>query len=361
MPESKLVRKTVLAGDIGGTKTILRLVSVEVGGPGHGVSLLTTLWEKTYASNSFSDLVPMVHEFLKEAAESSVSVSAVDHACFGIAGAVSNNASELTNLSWSLSGERLQRALAIPRVTLINDFAAIGYGIFGLQEGDLATLQAATPEPAAPIAVIGAGTGLGEGFLIPAPNGIYQAFPSEGGHTDFAPQSELEFQLLNYLREKNNLPRVSVERVASGTGIASIYQFFRDTNPHEESAAMAERYQIWAREIGKKDKTVDLAAEVSKAALAGNDFLCEQTMNLFIKAYGAEAGNLALKILPFGGLYLAGGIASKVLPLLQQGAFMKAFCSKGRMRQVLEKIPVHVILNPKVGLIGAALHGARER
>jgi len=352
---------TVLAGDIGGTKTILRLISADAGGPGHSGPLLTTLWEKTYVSNSFPDLVPMVHQFLKEAAESSGRVSSVDHACFGIAGAVSGNASELTNLSWSLSGERLQRALDIPLVTLINDFAAIGYGIFGLQEGEMATLQAATPNPTAPIAVIGAGTGLGEGFLIPDPDGIYRAFSSEGGHTDYAPQSDLEFELLNYLLEKNNLPRVSVERVASGTGIASIYQFFRDTNPHEESAAMADIYQAWSREIGKKDKTVDLAAEVSKAALAGSDFLCEQAMNLFMSAYGAEAGNLALKLLPYGGLYVAGGIAPKILPLLQKGAFMKAFCSKGRMRPVLEKVPVHVILNPKVGLIGAALHGVRER
>lgn len=357
------MRLTVLAGDIGGTKTILRLVSAdtEAGGAGHSVPLLTTLWEKTYASNSFSGLVPMVHQFMKEAGESSGRVSAVDHACFGIAGAVSANASELTNLSWSLSGEGLEKALAIPRVTLINDFAAVGYGIFGLQQGESATLQAAPPDPKAPIAVIGAGTGLGEGFLIPGPDGTYQAFSSEGGHTDFAPQSDLEFQLLNYLREKNNLPRVSVERVVSGTGIASIYQFFRDTNPNEESAALAQMYQIWSREIGKQDKTVDLAAEVSKAALAGGDFLCEQAMNLFIRAYGAEAGNLALKILPFGGLYLAGGIAPKILPMLQQGTFLKAFYNKGRMRPVLEKIPVRVILNPKVGLIGAALQGVKEK
>ena len=167
----------------------------------------------------------------------------------------------------------------------------------------MATLQAGVPDPAAPVAIIGAGTGLGEGFFIPDPDGTLRAFPSEGGHTDFAPRSGLEFQLLTYLLEKNNLPRVSVERVASGTGIASIYQFFRDTNPREESAAMTEIFQAWSREIGKKDKTVDLAAEVSKAALAGGDFLCEQTMNLFISAYGAEAGDLALQILPFGGLY----------------------------------------------------------
>lgn len=355
------MKLTILAGDIGGTKTSLRLVSAEVGGPGHSAPLLTTLAEKTYASKNFSDLVPMAHQFMKEAAESSGVVPAVDHACFGIAGAVSANASELTNLSWSLSGERLENALAIPRVTLINDFAAIGYGIFGLQKGESATLQDALPDPTAPIALIGAGTGLGEGFLIPGPDGTYHAFSSEGGHTDFAPQSDLEFQLLQYLREKNNLPRVSVERVVSGTGIASIYQFFRDANPKEESAVMAEKYQLWSREIGKKDKTVDLAAEVSKAALAGGDFLCEQTMNLFVRAYGAEAGNLALKMLPFGGLYLAGGIAPKILPLLQQEVFMKAFCNKGRMGLLLEKIPVHVILNPKVGLIGAVLQGVREK
>jgi glucokinase len=351
---------TVLVGDIGGTKTILRLVSAEVSGTGHAIPLLTTLWERTYASKSFSDLVPMVHQFFKEAAESSVRISAADRACFGIAGAIVNNASELTNLSWSLSGERLERSLGIPRVTLINDFAAIGYGLAGLQDGQLATLQAGIPDPAAPLAIIGAGTGLGEGFFIPDPDGTLRAFPSEGGHTDFAPRTGLEFQLLTYLLEKNNLPRVSVERVVSGTGIASIYQYFRDTNPREESDAMAAIYQTWSREMGKKEKTVDLAAEVSKAALAGGDFLCEQTMNLFISAYGAEAGNLALIILPYGGLYLAGGTAPKIVRMLQQGVFMTAFCSKGRMRPLLEKIPVHVILDPKVALIGAALMAVKE-
>jgi len=357
---NEAMRLTVLAGDIGGTKTVLRLVSAEVSDTGHEIPVLTTLWEKTYVSRSFANLVPMVHQFFRDAAESSVSIPTVDSACFGSAGAIVNNASELTNLSWSLSCERLQKALNIPRVTLINDFAAIGYGIVGLQSGQLAPLQAASPDPASPVAVIGAGTGLGEVFLIPDSEGTLRAFPSEGGHTDFAPRSGLEFQLLTYLLEKNSLPRVSVERVVSGTGIASIYQFFRDTNPHEESAVMAEIFQIWSREIGKREKTVDLAAEVSKAALAGGDFLCEQAMNLFISAYGAEAGNLALAILPYGGFYLSGGIAPKILPLLQQGAFMKAFLRKGRMRPLLEKIPVHVILDPKVGLIGAALIAVKE-
>jgi len=354
------VKMTILAGDIGGTKTILRLVSAEVSSLGLTMPVLSTLWEKTYVSKSFADLVPMVHQFFRDASEASVSVPAVDSACFGIAGPVVNDAAVLTNLSWTLSSERLRKSLDIPRVKLINDFAAIGYGIAGLQDGQLATLQAGIPDSAAPVAIIGAGTGLGECFFLPWPDGTLRAFPSEGSHTDFAPRSGLEFQLLTYLLEKNNLPRVSVERVASGTGIASIYQFFRDTNPREESAAMTEIFQAWSREIGKKDKSVDLAAEVSKAAMAGGDFLCEQTMDLFITVYGAEAGNFALKILPYGGLYIAGGIAPKILPLLQQGAFMKAFSNKGRMRPLLEKIPVHVILNPRVGLIGAALLGVKE-
>lgn len=351
---------TVLAGDIGGTKTVLRLINAEAGGPGSAIPLLTTLWERTYVSKSFSDLVPMVHQFYKEAAKSSVRIPAADSACFGIAGAIVNNASELTNLSWYLSGERLERSLGIQQVTLINDFAAIGYGIAGLQDGQLATLQVGVPDQASPMAVIGAGTGLGEGFFIPYLDGTLRAFSSEGGHTDFAPRSDLEFQLLTYLLEKDNLPRVSVERVVSGTGIASIYQFFRDTNPREESDAMAEIFKTWSREIGKKEKTVDLAAEVSKASLAGGDFLCEQTMNLFISAYGAAAGNLALTVMPYGGLYLAGGIAPKIIQMLKRGGFIRAFCSKGRMRPLLEKIPVYVILDHKVALIGAALTATRE-
>lgn len=352
------MKRTVLAGDIGGTKTVLRLVSAESDSRGRAVPSLTTLYEVRYTSRNFADLVPMVHQFFKDAAVASVNVPEIAAACFGIAGAIVRNASELTNLNWSLSGERLERSLGIPCVVLINDFSAIVHGITGLGSDQLATLQAGSPDPSSPIAVIGAGTGLGEGFLIPDPDGTSRVFPSEGGHTDFAPRSGIEFQLLTYLLEKHSLPRVSVERVVSGTGIASIYQFFRDTNPAEESAAMAGIFQSWSREMGRKDKTVDLAAEVSKAAQTNADFLSEQTMNLFITAYGAEAGNLALKVLPFGGLYLAGGIAPKILPMLQQGAFMKAFSNKGRMRPLLEKVPVHVILDPKVALIGAALVAA---
>jgi glucokinase len=349
----------LLAGDIGGTKTILRLVKSEM------VKIVPkqiTLYEQTYSSQAFTDLVPMVRQFFQSAIDELgeiFTLKNIEKACFGIAGPVVNNTSELTNLSWSLSGERLATELEIDQVLLINDFAAVGYGVLGLAPEDLYCLQDAPQDPQGAIAVLGAGTGLGEGYLIPQASGKYRVFPSEGSHADFAPRSPLEFQLINYLKERYQLERVSTERVVSGIGIASIYEFLRDQDPAQESAKLSEIYQIWQQEIGKSEKTVDLAAEVSQAALAGNDYLAGQTLKLFVEAYGAEAGNLALKLLPYGGLYVAGGIAPKILPLLQNGNFMKAFSDKGRMRTLMEKFPVYIVLNAKVGLIGAAICAAQ--
>lgn len=318
----------------------------------------TALYEQTYPSQVFPDLVPIVRKFFAEAAVSGYSTPP-DRACFGIAGPVVNNTSELTNLGWSLDAKRLEKELAIASVTLINDFAAVGYGVLGLTQEDLHTLQPGKPDPNAPIAIIGAGTGLGEGFVIPQPGGDYQVFGSEGSHADFAPRSTLEFQLLNYLLEKNQLSRVSVERVVSGMGIVSIYQFLRHLDPSKESSTLKEIHSTWEQEMGTKDKTVDLAAEVSKAAMKGGDYLCEQTMKMFVEAYGSEAGNLALKLLPYGGLYIAGGITAKILPIIEDGNFIKAFISKGRVSPLVKNVPVYVVLNPKVGLIGAALCAAK--
>lgn len=348
----------LLAGDIGGTKTILKLVKAELTDSPTGIPMLTALCEQTYASQEFSDLVPIVRQFLAAATETLGEKLSPEKACFGIAGPVVNNTCNLTNLSWFLEGPSLERQLNISQVSLINDFAAIGYGVLGLSSEDLRTLQAVEPDKTAPIAVLGAGTGLGECFVIPTANG-YQVFSSEGGHVDFAPGSELEFQLLGYLKELYNINRVSVERVVSGMGIAGIYQFMRDRNASLESDHMRSIFQAWKQEIGQEQKTIDLAAEVSKAAAANTDYLCEQTMKLFMEAYGTEAGNLALKLLPYGGLYIAGGIAAKNLPLMEQELFMKAFSSKGRVSPLLKKVPVHVVLNPKVGLIGAALCAAK--
>ncbi len=352
----------LLAGDIGGTKTILRLVQSQPSQPGI-MPELSTLHEQTYSSREFPDLVPMVRQFLQAAADhaahgqASDTVAKVERACFGIAGPVVNNTSRLTNLSWWLDADHLTAELAIPQVSLINDFAAIGYGVLGLGADDLHTLQTGEPQPDAPIAVIGAGTGLGQAFLIR--QGLnYRVFASEGGHADFAPRSELEFQLLLYLRDKHNINRVSVERVVSGAGIIAVYEFLRDRGVAEESAAIANLFKAWHCQIGQDEKTIDPAAEISQAALSHQDYLCEKTMELFIAAYGAEAGNLALKLLPYGGLYVAGGIAAKNLALIQRGEFLRALLQKGRMSPVLERVPVHIVLNPKVGLIGAALYAA---
>lgn len=218
-------------------------------------------------------------------------------------------------------------------------------------------MQAGEFNPTAPIAVIGAGTGLGECFLIKSSHQL-KVFPSEGGHADFAPRSELEFQLLKYLLAKHDIQRISVERVVSGQGIVSIYQFLRDRKLAAESPAVAEVVRQWEQEIGKLEKTVDPAATIAQAAMEKHDKLSQQTLQLFVEAYGAEAGNLALKLLPYGGLYVAGGIAAKIMPLIKDYHFMRAFTHKGRMDSLLERVPVHVVLNSQVGLIGAAIRAA---
>jgi glucokinase len=342
----------LLAGDIGGTKTILRWVNAHPKAEG---TTLKTLYEARYMSAEFADLAIMVRQFLAEATQQVGESPAPQKACFAIAGPVVNNTSSVTNLSWFLEAKQLEKDLAIAQVNLINDFTAIGYGIGGLETADLRTLQTAEPQPHAPIAILGAGTGLGECFLI-RQGQQYQVFPSEGGHSDFAPRSELEFQLLKYLREKHQITRISVERVVSGQGIVAIYQFLRDRQSAVESPQVAKAIRTWEQEAGMSEKSVDPAAVIAIAA--GQDYLCEHTMQLFAEAYGAEAGNLALKLLPYGGLYVAGGIATKNLPLLESGGFMRAMTDKGRMRPLMEQIPVHVILNPQVGLIGAALYAA---
>lgn len=331
----------LLAGDIGGTKTILRLVE-------SGNSLgLKNLYEESFKSADFPDLVPMVTQFLANA-----NSTTPEKACFAIAGPVVENTAKLTNLSWYLDIARLTKELGILSMCLINDFAAVGYGIFGLTKQDLLTLQVGKIESEAPMAVIGAGTGLGQGFLIKQ-GYQYQVFPSEGGHTDFAPRNELEFQLLQYLISKHQVERVSVERVVSGLGIVSIYQFLRDRNIETESPEIGEVVRKW--EQGEADKNIDIGAIIGNAALTQSDKLSMQTLELFVSAYGAEAGNLALKLLPYGGLYIAGGIAPKILPLIQNGSFLNSFTQKGRMSSLLAEIPVHIILNQQVGLIGAAL------
>ena len=340
----------LLAGDIGGTKTILRLVEVTE----------VTLTEKTfktvkeaqYISANFPDLVPLVQKFLAQDRYIKPQL-----ACFAIAGPVVNNTCNLTNLNWVLDTHRLQLELDIPKISLLNDFAANSFGILGLKDFDVHTLQAGEERADSPIAVIGAGTGLGEAFLVPQGK-KYQIFASEGGHVDFAPRNDLETELLKYLRKKLNVEHVSVERVVSGQGIVSIYQFLRDTGFGSETSEIAERIALWEQEL---KKTVDPAAIISQAAFKQSDRLCEKTMEVFIEAYGAETGNLALKLLSYGGIYIAGGIAAKVLPLMQNGRFLNAFKNKGRVSTLIKEIPVHIVLNAQVGLVGSVLYALQNQ
>jgi len=350
----------LLAGDIGGTKTILRLVEANGTDLQHcpaGEVELKTLFESRYPSGDYPDLVPMVEQFLTKARTAVPSVHP-QSACFAIAGPVSQNSSQLTNLAWLLSGDRLAEELQLEHVQLINDFEAVGYGVLGLGEGDLETLQVGQPNPTSPIAIIGAGTGLGQGYLINIGD-QYHVFPSEGGHADFAPRSEIEFQLLRYLLDKHSITRVSAERVVSGQGIISIYQFLRDRNFVSESEDIGKVVRTWEQKAGQRSQITDPAATIAKAAKDRSDRLSVRTMELFIAAYGAEAGNLALKLLPFGGLYVAGGVAAKNLDLIKADFFISAFNDKGRMDRILEQIPVHVVMNQSIGLIGAAIKASR--
>jgi glucokinase len=265
-------------------------------------------------------------------------------ACFGVAGPVRRGRVAVSNLPWVIDAAEIAGILAIKSVSLINDLEANAYGISLLSQRDLVTLNPGTPDAAGNQALIAAGTGLGEAGLAAVASG-HRPFATEGGHTDFGPRNELEIDLLRYL-----LPRfghVSYERVLSGMGLESMYQFFRDT--------------------GRATETPDLVAEmaggdpgaiISKHGLAGTSELCVRVLDLFVSVYGAEAGNLALKIMATGGLYIGGGIAPKILPKLQSPAFLQVFFAKGRMEKILREMPVYVITNDLTALLGAARYAA---
>ncbi len=323
---------TVLAGDIGGTKTTLALFTTDEGphAPRH---------EHTFVSASFTGLAPIVQEFLAN----------VDHehpaerACFGVAGPVVGGQAKITNLPWYLEEADLAEALAVRSVSLINDLVAVASAVPILEADDRLTLSEGVAVPHGPIAVIAPGTGLGEAYLTS--DGVqYVAHPSEGGHADFAPRNALEVELLQFLLDE--FERVSYERVCSGQGIGNIYRFLRDAGHAEEPAWLA---QMLA-EAG------DIAPVVGTVAFdkARTCALCQKTMQLFVDIMGAEAGNLALKVLATGGVYLGGGIPPRVLPLLQAPAFERAFECKGRMEHLLRDIPLYVITNAKAALYGAA-------
>jgi glucokinase len=316
----------ILAGDIGGTSTRLAYFDVVDG-------KLKPLVMERFPSREAGSLAELVSRF------TAAQGLAAERACFGIAGPVRHGKVRTPNLPWSVEGAELARVLNLPAVELINDLEANAYGIDLLSPDDLAVLNPGIANPTGTIAVVSAGTGLGEALAY-WDDTAHRPLPSEGGHADFAPRNELEAELLLYLQAEHG--RVSTERVVSGPGLRNIYRFLRDGRRVPESPAVAEAML-----------RNDPPAVITGAALAGECPLCSQTLDLFVSLYGAEAGNVALRFLATGGVYLGGGIAPKIIDRLRGPGFMMAFTAKGRLSPLLEKVPVQVILNDRTALLGA--------
>lgn len=328
----------ILAGDIGGTKTLLALYEVEASEiDGHAPRLREVKRER-FASTEFASLMPMLQRFL--AAEQ----LHFQCATLAVAGPVINGVCKATNLPWVVDANELAQVFDVRHFGLINDFQAIAMAVEILDEKDLHTLHPGSPSATGVRAVIGAGTGLGQALLVPTDH-EWKVLASEGGHTDFAPRDDLEMKLLAYLLTKHR--RVSYERVLSGAGIVNLYQFLVSKGIEEASSKV---------EQALTDESDDAAA-ITAEALANTNAACSRAVEMFVSIYGAEAGNLALKCLPYGGLYVAGGIAPKILPKLD--GFVQSFLNKGRMSPLLQRVPVHVILDTHVGLRGAALNAVR--
>jgi len=319
----------ILAGDVGGTKVHLALYDFSNG-------RLAYTRENRYSAREYSGLEDIVREF--------VGASYVTAACFGVPGPVRDGRLRLTNLPWTIDSRDLSTNLKIQHVFLINDLEANGYGIAELQPDQIYTLSEGDPSQIGNRALIAAGTGLGEGLLTW--NGrMHIPYPSEGGHADYAPRNEDEIDLLRYLKQKYN-GRISFERVVSGMGMTSIFEFLRDVRGMDVPVALAKEIET----------AHDPNSVITEQALAGRSEICVRTMDMFVSAYGAEAGNLALKILSVGGLYVGGGIAPRILEKLKDGTFMKAFTDKGRLSQLLINMPVHIILESRAAVLGAAAY-----
>lgn len=319
----------ILAGDIGGTKTLVALFE---GAPG----ALARVASRRYESAGHAGLAPILSDFLGR------HPGAIDAAAFGVAGPVVEDTCRATNLPWVLDARALEAACRIPRITLRNDFEAVALGLDELTGDELLVLQDRPPDPRAPGAVLGAGTGLGEAILLPDAGPLPRVLSTEGGHADFPPRDDIEIGLLKFLQARHG-GRVSIERVLSGPGLVALYEYVL-------GAGLAPRSEAIEARIAAGE---DPGAVIGEAGVAGTDAGCRFTVERFVSLYGAEAGNLALKTLPYGGLFVAGGIAPKLAPILSRGDFIASFLDKGRMAPVLERIRVSVVMNPEVGLLGA--------
>ena len=320
----------ILAGDVGGTKTSLALYRREGGG-------LLRDRMATYRSREHAGLDSILRDFLRGEAS-------VERACVGVAGPVEDGRCKLTNLDWEVDEASLRRTLGVREAYLVNDLQATASSLPFLRKSDRAMLQEGGTDPRGNMAVLSAGTGLGEGFLVDSGAG-YVPLASEGGHVDFAPRDEREVRLHAFLRAKHG--RVSVERVLSGPGLHDVYRFLREEERRTEEPGIA------AEVAGGEPQHA-----IVRHGLAGGPGACAETVRIFCSLYGAEAGNLALQYLATGGVYLGGGIAPAILPALRRGEFLSAFLDKGRMRNLLSRVPVTVILDPAAPLLGAASYAA---
>jgi glucokinase len=307
----------IVAGDIGGTKVLLQLVDASQAGR-------AVLAEERYESNGYATFDELLDAFMREHVP-----APIDAACFAVAGPVFAGRAEVTNLTWSIDALALAKRFSIGRVNLINDFYAVALGVPILAPGDFVVLNAGERVNFAPIAILGAGTGLGEANLV-HDGSKWNVVPSEGGHADFAPQDEEQARLFLALHAEYG--HVSWERLLSGMGLLNIHNFLSaQKRPYHETLPM----------------------EIAKSFAVG-DPIAARTFAIFVDIYGAEAGNMALRLLARGGVYLAGGVAAKNIDRFTDGRFMQAFLRKGRFQNILAAIPVNLITNPKVGLLGAA-------
>jgi glucokinase len=326
----------ILAGDIGGTNTRVALFESERGPA--GVTLRPAA-EVIYPSRQHAGLEEIVEHFQRQHSRP------VTAACFGIAGPVLNGRSVASNLPWVVESASLARMLGLPSCGLINDLEANAWGLRTLEPADFLVLNEGNPNAVGNQGLISAGTGLGEAGLY-WDGQTHRPFACEGGHCDYAPRTDREIELLRHLRSEFG-GHVSYERVVSGMGLVNVWKFI--TGPGYDAAM---------RELMVATHTPDPGAAITRAGLAGTEAASVEALDLFVSAYGAEAGNLALKVMATGGLYIGGGIAPKILPKLREKGFLEAFADKGRFGAVMRSIPVRVVLNDRTALRGAARYAA---
>ncbi len=320
----------ILAADIGGTKVILQLSNPQ-----------QMLLEQEYKSAAYGSFDAMLDEFLAQVE------GRIDVACLGVAGPIDGQQAKVTNLPWQLDAQQLQQRFAIGKVILINDFQAVGFGISALPQNALEVLQSGHECQHGVRALIGAGTGLGQAIMV-WNHDHYDVLPTEGGHVDFAPTDDLQMELWRFMRL--NSYRVTYEELVSGKGLVAIFNFLRERTPGLLSQRMAMRM------INE-----DPAAVIAEYALETPDTLANEAMALFLKIYGAQVGNHALNTLPYGGLYIAGGIAPKLIKRIRQSDFLNAYGDKAPMAELMPKFPLMVIMEPRVGLLGAREVALREK